>query len=118
MKKTSINIYVYKQLVEKWACERKKRITASSCYTTFTYSKRLPVPDWDKKFQTFFYASRPDLINFQIGHKYEKDAILMYQKMMCNVSVYWYTHLAHGLVCLRMVYQLMVNVQLKLWLIK
>nr|XP_042911498.1 uncharacterized protein LOC122272199 [Parasteatoda tepidariorum] len=42
------NLALQKQGSNSWICERKKRITGSTCYSLFTYSRNKN-PDWKKK---------------------------------------------------------------------
>lgn len=60
-----------------WHSERAKRITASNCYTLYTYSKNKN-PNWPKKIATYFKIINPTK-NMKMGNIMEPVAIRDYE---------------------------------------
>lgn len=75
----SIEILKLSQKSNNWLNERRKRITASSCYELYTYNKsQHSMADWRKKTKLYF-KPLPNIKNFSIGIENEPIARNLYE---------------------------------------
>lgn len=72
-----VEICTNEQTSNTWFNERKHRITASKCYSLFTYSFNKSA-DWDNKINSYLNPKELKHPNLEFGRQNEKNALLAY----------------------------------------